>query len=91
MVNAPQFADENIPLLTAIKDNIIWLDLSETAVTDQGVAALKNFKNLTRLSLDQTAITDAGLTQLRTLPQLKYLNLYGTKVSDRGVTRSSRL
>ncbi|CAA9291234.1 MAG: hypothetical protein AVDCRST_MAG95-4013 [uncultured Adhaeribacter sp.] len=85
MVNASSFSDANIPLLTPLKDNIIWLDLSETAVTDRGVAALQDYKNLTRLSLDQTGITDAALMQLQTLPRLIYLNLYGTKVSDRGL------
>ncbi|MDQ3291896.1 MAG: ribonuclease inhibitor [Bacteroidota bacterium] len=85
MVNAPNFSDANIPLLAKISENIIWLDMSETKLTDKGLLHLKNFKNLTRLSLDQTSVTDAGLESLQSLPKLKYLNLYGTKVTDQGL------
>lgn len=85
MVNAPNFSDADMALLAPLKNNVIWLDMSETAVTDRGLAVLKGFKNLTRLSLDQTAVSDAGLVHLPALPHLKYLNLYGTKVSDQGL------
>lgn len=87
MVNAPTFSDANMPLLAQLKDNIIWLDMSETAISDKALPHLKGFKNLTRLSLDQTAVSDAGLVSLPALPRLKYLNLYGTKVSDQGLKK----
>ncbi|MDQ4140533.1 MAG: ribonuclease inhibitor [Bacteroidota bacterium] len=85
MVNAPNFSDADMPLLAKISENIIWLDMSETKLSDKGLAHLKNFKNLTRLSLDQTSVSDAGLESIKALPKLKYLNLYGTKVTDQGL------
>ncbi|RDC62938.1 c-type cytochrome domain-containing protein [Adhaeribacter pallidiroseus] len=85
MVNAPAFADADMALLTQISDNVIWLDMSETAITDKALENLKKFKNLTRLSLDQTDVSDPGLAYLQNMPRLKYLNLYGTKVTDQGL------
>ncbi len=85
MVNAPAFSDKDMVLLTQISDNVIWLDMSETAISNKALENLKKFKNLTRLSLDQTNVSDAGLSHLRNLTRLKYLNLYGTKVTDKGL------
>ncbi|QMU28603.1 c-type cytochrome domain-containing protein [Adhaeribacter radiodurans] len=85
MVNAPNFSDADIQLLAKLSDNIIWLDMSETKITDNGLVHLKKLKNLTRLSLDQTAVSDAGLSAIQSLTHLKYLNLYGTKVTDQGL------
>ncbi|PSR52805.1 ribonuclease inhibitor [Adhaeribacter arboris] len=85
MVNAPNFSDADLFLLAKISENIIWLDMSETTITNKGLVHLKKFNNLTRLSLDQTGVSDVGLASIQTLPKLKYLNLYGTKVSDQGL------
>ena len=85
MVNAPAFSDANMALLSKISTNIIWLDMSETNITDQAMPFLKNYPHLTRLSLDQTKVSDKGLVHLQALPRLKYLNLYGTKVTDQGL------
>ncbi len=85
MVNAPAFSDADMALLSKIRTNIIWLDMSETNITDQAMPFLKNYPHLTRLSLDQTKVSDKGLVHLQALPRLKYLNLYGTKVTDQGL------
>jgi hypothetical protein len=85
MVNAPAFSDADMALLTKLSSNVIWLDMSETAITDQAMPFLKNYIHLTRLSLDQTKVSDKGLVHLQSLPRLKYLNLYGTKVTDQGL------
>lgn len=85
MVNTPGFSDADMPLLAKLKAHVIWLDMSETSITDKSLKHLKEFKNLTRLSLDQTNVTDKGLVHLQGLARLKYLNLYGTKVTDQGL------
>jgi uncharacterized membrane protein/mono/diheme cytochrome c family protein len=83
--NTANFTDAQMNLLSKLKDQIIWLDMSETKVTDNALAQIAQFKYLTRLSLDNTAVTDNGLGNLARLPNLHYLNLYGTKVTDKGL------
>jgi mono/diheme cytochrome c family protein len=85
LVNAKKFSDATMPLLVQLRDQLVWLDMSETNITDKGLQQLSQFKNLTRLSLDNTAVTDASLKHLTALPHLRYLNLYGTKVTDNGL------
>ncbi|QNF34965.1 ribonuclease inhibitor [Adhaeribacter swui] len=87
MVNAPNFSDGDMALLTELSENIVWLDMSETKISNNGLAQLKNFKNLTRLSLDQTTISDAAIPFIKNLSRLKYLNLYGTQVTDQGISQ----
>lgn len=70
---------------------VTWLDLSGTAVTDAGLAALKRFPNLTRLDLDRTAVTDAALAHVASLKALESLNLYGTRITDAGLQRLETL
>ena len=71
--------------LKPLTEQLVWLSLAGTAVTDAGLEALKAFKNLQILHLEKTSISDAGLAHLRGLPELRYLNLYGTKVTDQGL------
>ena len=83
--NAPSFTDEQVDLLVQLKNQILWLDLSETGITDKALPGIGQLKHLTRLKLDNTAITDAGLAPVTRLPRLRALNLYGTQVSDKGL------
>ena len=65
------------------------MNLAETAVTDGGLARLKNLKTLHNLILAKTAVTDAGLAHLVGLTNLTTLNLTGTKVTPKGVEELS--
>jgi uncharacterized membrane protein len=85
LVNNPNFSDSQMEKLLKFKEQIIWLDLSDTKITDNSLKYISQFKNLTRLSLDNTAITDAGLSHLKALSRLRHLNLYHTNVSDVGL------
>jgi serine/threonine protein kinase len=60
------------------------LDLSETHISDTGVALLSHLDGLESLSLKGTPITDEALTAIAPLVQLQSLDLSGTKVSDDG-------
>lgn len=79
------FGDQQLALLAPLAQNIVWLDLGSTQVTDKGMAQLVSFPHLVRLHLQKTAVTDAGLAHLAKLPHLEYLNLYGTAVTDAGI------
>ena len=68
-----------------VSQQLTWLDLANTDVTDGGLAQVGQFPNLTRLHLQNTPVTDAGLQNITGLSNLEYLNLYGTGISDRGI------
>ena len=59
------------------------LDLSLTHITDEGMAELKNLRNVTDLNLYYSEyVTDQGLAAIKDWKKLKHLNLHGTKSSD---------
>ena len=74
-----------IKQLSKGKDNLIKLDLSRSAITDDLLKKIARFENLVHLRLDGTLVTDAGLKHLKKLKYLEYLNLYGTAVTDEGM------
>ena len=84
-VNAPGFGDGQINLLSPLSEQIIWLKLGGTKVTDASTKEIVKLKNLNKLHLEYTAVTDAGLTELKDLQYLEYINLVGTKVTDAGL------
>ncbi len=77
--------DPFLEQLAPVSEQLTWLNLKATAVTDAGLSTLAQFPNLSRLDLSQTAITDAGLRHLSGLTHLESLNLYGTVVTDAGL------
>ena len=74
-ISGTNFGDAELARLEAVVQNLRWLDLAGTKVSDAGLKALAAMPNLTRLHLDRTSITDAGLARLGALPELQYLNL----------------
>ena len=59
------------------------LDLSLTHITDEGMAELKNLRNVTDLNLYYAEyVTDQGVAAIKDWKKLKRLNLHGTKSSD---------
>lgn len=66
-------------------EQLTWLDLKDTPLSDAGMEHISKFKNLTRLKAEKTAITDKGLAHLKELPYLEFLNIYGTSVGDAGI------
>lgn len=71
--------------LGKVSEQLTWLDLGDTSISDKELSYFSEFKNLTRLHLDNTLVTDEGLRHLKDLHYLEYLNLYGTHVSDKGI------
>lgn len=84
---AKEYDDKQLEMLSPVADQIRWVDLARTKVTDNGLAQIGKMKHLTRLHLENTEITDKGLDHLKGLAELEYLNLYGTKVSDAGIMK----
>ena len=63
--------------------NLRTLELSRaTEISDEGLALLKEMKNLERLIIESSKVTDAGILFLKDIPNLKYLKLMNTPVGD---------
>lgn len=58
------------------------LDLSNTALTNEGLPSWKTQRQLRRLNLTRTYINDKGLNGLELLTRLERLDLHRTSVSD---------
>lgn len=78
---ADKIADAQLAELKSVAQQIAWLNLAKSKVTDAGLASVGALPNLSRLHLENTAITDAGVAHLKGA-KLEYLNLYGTQITD---------
>lgn len=87
----PAVSDEQIFRLQDIQNQLVWLNLSHTGITDQQMEAISKLKNLRLLNLNYTAITDAGLAKLSTLTELRSLSIVGTKATDSSATTFTQL
>jgi len=83
---ADQIGDSHLVDLKPISEQLCWLNLGRTKITNNGLVVLKNMPHLMRLHLENTQIGDEGLKHLKGLEQLEYLNLYGSKVTNKGLT-----
>jgi len=90
-VTTPNFGDNKVQLLLPLKEQIVWLKLGNTFITDSALKVISQFKNIMRLQLDHTGVTDKGLVNLKPLQNLHYLNLVGTKVTAEGVIQLKEL
>ncbi|MEO1598421.1 MAG: c-type cytochrome domain-containing protein, partial [Planctomycetota bacterium] len=75
----PAASDEHLDLLRGLEPVLVRLDLSRTAVTDEGFAQVAAFPELRALRLGGTQLGDAIAPVLKQSPKLTRLNLYGTK------------
>jgi mono/diheme cytochrome c family protein/uncharacterized membrane protein len=83
--------DNAVQLLEPLREQLLSLNLGNTAVTDSVLTIIGKLTNLRRLSLNNTAITDKGLSKLRSMTQLEFLNLVGTRVTATGVLQLKEL
>ena len=67
-------------------DEITFLWLGNTAVSDEGIKRLPEMRNLKSLCLNGTRITDFGLSSLQRYRELLALRLDDTEVTDAGLT-----
>ncbi|WP_420321616.1 c-type cytochrome domain-containing protein [Flagellimonas sp.] len=74
--------DQAIQTLLGIKDQVIWLNLSNSGIKNAHLEQIGQLENLIKLNLSTNAITDDGLTHLSQLQNLESINLYKTSVSN---------
>ena len=70
--------------------NLEWLGLDETQITDAGLKEVAKLQKLEWLGLDETQITDAGLKEVVKLQKLSMeettlLSLDRTQITDAGL------
>ncbi len=80
-----QITDHDLAYLIGSLDNLRFLSLAETKISDAGLVHLKALKVLQELHLDNTSVTDNGLVRLASLQTLQILDLKGTKITDAGL------
>lgn len=80
-INFSAFSDTDLEALKGISQNLAYLDLSNTQVTEEILNKVSQFPNLTVLKLNQTNITGANLKALEATKNLKQLFLNDTKVT----------
>ncbi|MEK6261364.1 MAG: hypothetical protein AABP62_22420 [Planctomycetota bacterium] len=64
--------------------NLRELCLSESSISDAGLANLRHLPSLVHLDLSQTLVTDEGLVHLKSSPFLRTLYLAGNTITDQG-------
>ena len=79
---ASEFGDEQLKLLEPVAEQIAWLDLAKSQVTDEGMKIVSHMRGLEKLYLQETKVTDAGIARLTPLKNLQYLNLFATRVTN---------
>ena len=77
--------DNDLSGLLSLRNQLVWLRLSSTPITDSSLAFIGQCNNLIRLQLDHTNISDRGMENLKSLKQLRVLNLVGTHITSAGL------
>lgn len=83
----PKYVEE----LTAVKEQLISLNLSKMPVKDSDMRTIAKFSNLEVLNLNNTEITGSGFNELASLPRLRSLSLSGTNVSSEALRELGQL
>ena len=80
-----RFNNDMLESILPIADQLMWLNLARTNVSDEAGIYLARFKKLTRLHLENSQVSDGIAESLEKLKDLEYLNLYGTNISDSSI------
>lgn len=88
---ARNITDQQILALREIEEQLVWLNLSHTAITDAQLESLSALTHLRVLQLNNTNITDAGLSKISSLRELRSLSLVGTPITDASIETFGKL
>ncbi|MGD0731525.1 MAG: c-type cytochrome domain-containing protein [Terracidiphilus sp.] len=86
-----KFGDDDLAQLSALYDQFVAADFSNTAITDGSAANLAAMKHLRTLRLMHTGITDATVVALSGLGELESLNLFGTGITPAALKAAGHL
>ena len=74
-----------LKLITDNMPHMRTLNLSYTAINDDGVEHLRGLHGLTSLNLDSPTISDQSLHHVSGLSSIRHLDLFGSKITDAGL------
>lgn len=77
-LNVPKFNVRQLQQLNGIREHLVSIDLSYSAVNDSVFNVLKEFPNLVQIKLNHTSITGNGIHSLGSLKYLKKIHLVET-------------
>jgi Leucine-rich repeat (LRR) protein len=77
--------DDDLVLLDGLSDKLQRLNLSRTALTDEGLERICHLSRLTQLRLRGPRITATGMAHLGRLEQLRHLHLIDVPLDDAGI------
>jgi len=84
--------DDDLKILQYIAQHLVILDLTNSQVTDEGLAVLQKFPNLKKLILEGSEkITIQGIQNISMMPSLELLNLIRLKLDDSVVDILSKM
>ena len=83
--HSKEWTQERLQSLLPAKEQITWLDLSDSQLNDSHSEIIQSFQNITKLKLQNSEITDATIKNIVDLNELTVLNLYGTNVTDQAI------
>lgn len=86
-----EITDRDLAYLVEALDNLKFLSLAGTRITDAGLAHVKSLQGLQELHLDRTAITNDGLAMINGLQNLEVLDLKDTRIDDTGLATLASL
>jgi uncharacterized membrane protein len=81
----------DLELLSNIRQQLVWLHLTNCNVVDEDLKLISQLNNLYKLNLNRNKISDKGIAILAPLVKLEYLNLYSTNISDSSVNALTSL
>jgi hypothetical protein len=76
------FGDREFAALAAVRERIVWADLSGTSISDASAQALAECKHLRILCLANTGVADPTARALTSMTALKSLTVVGTALTE---------
>lgn len=83
--------DADVAQIVSLADKLQDLNLSQTDITDRGLAEICACEGLEQLRLASPRITDDGLKPLARLKKLRHLHLIGAPLTDEGLAHLQTL
>lgn len=86
-----EISTDQFDALLKIKNQITWLALPNSKISENQMAIISQMQNLTRLRVQNNPITDAGVQKIENLPVLESLNLNKTEITDEALESIKKL
>ena len=87
----PSTSKPDLSVLESVKDQLVWLQLTNCGITDEDLKIIGKLPNLFKLNINRNKITDKGIPALAGLNKLELLNLYGTAITDSSISSLQHL